>query len=307
MADRKITVYGGASERVDCEYGEPFASLPTSFCLISPTSGGKTQQLLNIFCKFYVKKSGKSLFSRIFLFSPTARLDEQYQTLIKLIEKFCDQDREPLIFQEFSMSKLGQIIDEQRQIVEQCRKRKITPPQIAIILDDLAERADILQTRKGGACGGSHVLSLAVSGRHSQITWAICAQKMSMISRGIMAQVRCLLVGRLRSRHEIDVLAEELSGLAGSKDAALALLDYATEEPFSFLFVRLDAKSRRDTFWLRFEKRLSVEDVDKDDGRHVDSSQSEGGSPRAARPKARPRTRRADQARLVRGKAGDGA
>ena len=148
MADRKITVYGGASERVDCEYGEPFASLPTSFCLISPTSGGKTQQLLNIFCKFYVKKSGKSLFSRIFLFSPTARLDEQYQPLIKLIEKFSDQDREPLIFQEFSMSKLGQIIDEQRQIVEQCRKRKIDSPQIANILDDLAERADILQTQR---------------------------------------------------------------------------------------------------------------------------------------------------------------
>ena len=68
------------------------------------------------------------------------------------------------------MDKLGEIIDEQRKIVEECRKRKIKPPQIAIILDDLAERADILQTRKGGACGGSHVLSLAVSGQHSQIT-----------------------------------------------------------------------------------------------------------------------------------------
>ena len=258
--DRSITVYGGASERVECDYGEPFASIPTSFCLISPTSGGKTQQLLNIFCKFYCNRSGKSLFQRIFLFSPTARLDEQYQPLIKLIEKFCNQEKEPCIFEDFSMAKLGQIIDDQRKIVAECRKRKIKPPQIAIILDDLAERADILQTKKGGACGGSHVLSLAVSGRHSQITWAICAQKMSMISRGIMAQVRCLLVGRLRSNHEIDVLAEELSGLAGSKEEALALLDYATREPFSFLFVRLDAKTRQDTFWLRFEKRLSVED-----------------------------------------------
>ena len=121
------------------------------------------------------------------------------------------------------------------------------------------------------------MLSLAVSGRHSQITWAICAQKMSMISRGIMAQVRCLLVGRLRSNHEIDVLAEELSGLAGSKDAALALLDYATTEPFSFLFVRLDAKTRRDTFWLRFEKRLVVEDPaskETDHGRDDSGSES---------------------------------
>ena len=272
MADRSITVYGGASERVECEYGEPFAALPTSFCLISPTSGGKTQILLNIFCKFYVSSGGKSLFQRIFLFSPTARLDEQYKPLIKLIEKFCDQNKEPLIFEVFSMAKLGEIIEEQRNIVAECRKRKIKPPQIAIILDDLAERADILNTRKGGACGGSHVLSLAVSGRHSQITWAICAQKMSMISRGIIAQVRCMIVGRLRSKHEIDVLAEELSGLAGSKDNALALLAYATKEPYSFLFCRLDARTRKDAFWLRFEKRLSIEETDD----HADEQLDDG-------------------------------
>ena len=264
-------MYGGASERVETAIGEPFAPAPTSFALISPTSGGKSQILTNIFCKFYLDKSGKSLFQRIFLFSPTVRLDEQYKTLIKLIEKLCpDQKREPCIFPEFSMQRLGAVIEEQRQIVAECRKRKLKPPQIAIILDDLGERSDVLAVRKGGACGGSHVLSLAVSGRHSQITWAIGVQKMSMLSRGIVANVRCLCVGRLRSKHEIEVLAEELSGLAGSKDAALALIEYATREPFSFLFCRLDAKDRESTFFLRFERKLSVEDVlgkeESDDG-----------------------------------------
>ena len=242
--------------------------------------------MLNIFCKFYVSSSGKSLFQRIFLFSPTARLDEQYKPLIKLIEKFSDQTKEPLVFEVFSMTKLGEIIDDQRKIVEQCRKRKIKPPQIAVILDDLAERADILQTRKGGACGGSHVLSLAVSGRHSQITWAICAQKMSMISRGIMAQVRCLLVGRLRSKHEIDVLAEELSGLAGSKDAALKLIDYATAEPYSFLFVRLD-KPKGENFYLRFEQKLSIQATDGDDsGGETEQVRADGPKPRKAAQRA---------------------
>jgi hypothetical protein len=214
------------------------------------------------------------------LFSPTARLDEQYKPLLRLIEKFCDQDKEPLIFEVFSMAKLGEIIEEQRKIVAECRKRKIKPPQIAIILDDLAERSDILNTRKGGGvAGGSHVLSLAVSGRHSQITWAICAQKMSMISRGIIAQVRCLIVGRLRSKHEIDVLAEDRKFL--SKDNALALLEYATKEPFSFLFVRLDAKTRKDTFWLRFEKRLSIEETDDHADEQLDDGKREAEQIRA--------------------------
>ena len=258
--DRTITVYPGASERVETGIGEPFAAAPTSYALVSPTSGGKSIILSNIFCKFYLDKSGNSLFQRIFLFSPTVRLDDQYKTLIKLIEKLCPgQKREPCIFPEFSMEKLGAIIEEQRQIVAECRKRKLKPPQIAIILDDLGERAEILQARRGGASGGSHVLSLAFSGRHSQITRAISVQKL-MLSRGIIANVRCLVVGRLRSKHEIEVLAEELSGLAGSKDAALALIEYATREPFSFLFCRLDAKDRESTFWLRFERRLTVED-----------------------------------------------
>ena len=70
----------------------------------------------------------------------------------------------------------------------------------------------------------------------------------------------------------VDVLAEEISGLAGSKDNALALIEYATAEPFSFLFVRLDAKTRKDTFWLRFEKRLSIEETDD----HADEQLDDG-------------------------------
>ena len=115
-----------------------------------------------------------------------------------------------------------------------------------------------------------------------------------------MAQVRCLIVGRLRSKHEIDVLAEELSGLAGSKDAALALIDHATRDPFSFLFVRLDAKTRSDTFWLRFERRLTVKDSaskerdsDGDDGsRSVGSSSGDLQPLRKDGPTTRKATRR---------------
>jgi hypothetical protein len=34
----------------------------------------------------------------------------------------------------------------------------------------------------------------------------------------------------------------------------------ATAEPFSFLFIRLDAKTRETMFWVRFEARLVLED-----------------------------------------------
>ena len=119
-----------------------------------------------------------------------------------------------------------------------------------------------------------------------------------MISRGIMAQVRCLIVGRLRSKHEIDVLAEELSGLAGSKDDALALLDYATAEPFSFLFVRLD-KTNKHAFWLRFEKRLGIEETD-DDAQQLDDSKREAEQTRAHGQQSGPTAGRTQHARRSR-------
>ena len=114
-----------------------------------------------------------------------------------------------------------------------------------------------------------------------------------------MAQVRCLIVGRLRSKHEIDVLAEELSGLAGSKENALALVEFATAEPFSFLFVRLDAKSRKDTFWLRFEKRLAIQETD-DHEQRLDDGEREAEPLREHGQESGQKARRAKRPRGVR-------
>ena len=48
------------------------------------------------------------------------------------------------------------------------------------------------------------------------------------------------------------------------KETIMELHNYATSEAFSFLFVRLDARTRRDAFWLRFETRLVPEISDDD-------------------------------------------
>jgi hypothetical protein len=80
-----------------------------------------------------------------------------------------------------------------------------------------------------------------------------------------------MCVWRLRNHKEIETLCEELSGVY-SKNEIMELYKYATREPYSFLFVRLDAKTREDMFWLRFEKRLVPKETeDGDDGGPVGS------------------------------------
>jgi hypothetical protein len=66
-----------------------------------------------------------------------------------------------------------------------------------------------------------------------------------------------MCIWRLRNHKEVETLREELY----DKNTLLDLYRTATAEPFSFMFVRLDAKTRETMFYLRFEQRLVPEDV----------------------------------------------
>ena len=83
-----LHVYDGAAETVPCPYGEPFADLPTSFLLAAPTASGKTMIILNLLLRYY-----KGQFARIWIFSPSIKLDPQYAPLRKYLESMCNQDK----------------------------------------------------------------------------------------------------------------------------------------------------------------------------------------------------------------------
>jgi hypothetical protein len=249
----KIHVYGGAAETTPCRHGAPFPDLPTSFLLAAPTASGKTMIILNLLLRYY-----KGDFARIWIFSPSVKLDPQYEPLRRLLEKMTDQTREPTIFEDLDQPTLGRLLSDQRRIVEQCRKDKTRPPQVAVVLDDLADRGDVLRSRAGGGVrNGSWLVTLATRGRHMGVTWIISTQCLNLVGTVIRKNVRCMCVWRLRNYREIETLAEELSG-AYDKETIMDLYRYATREPYSFLFIRLDAKTREEMFWLRFERRLEV-------------------------------------------------
>ena len=249
-----IHVYAGASETIACPYGEPFADLPTSFILAAPTASGKTMIILNLLLRYY-----KDMFARIWMFSPSIKLDPQYAPLRKYLEKMSDQDKEPLMFEDLDQQALGKILDDQRQICEECRKRKQPIPQVCVILDDLADRGDILQKRQGGN-SGSWLVSLATRGRHIGCTWIVSSQVLNLVGTVIRKNARCMCVWRLRNHKEIMTLCEELSGIY-DQQTLLEMYRAATADPYSFLFIRLDAKTRQEMFYLRFEQRLVPEDV----------------------------------------------
>jgi len=212
--------------------------------------------ILNLLLRYY-----KDCFQRIWFFSPSIKLDPQYQPLRKYLEKMADQDKEPLMFEDFDHQALGRILADQKEICEECRKRKMKLPQVCIILDDLADRGDILTKRQGAAAGGSHIVTLATRGRHMAVTWIVSSQVLNLVGTVIRKNCRCMCIWRLRNAKEVETLWEELSGVY-DKNTVMDMYREATAEPFSFLFVRLDAKTRETMFFLRFEAALVPESED---------------------------------------------
>ena len=257
---RSLTIYPGAAETQPCPYGAPLPDIPTNFAYAGGTGSGKSIALLNNLCNHYMK-GGTSMFARIFFFSPSIYLDPQYKVIRDMLEKMTDQKREKTMFESFDQSAVEKILDDQRAIVESCRKRKVKAPQICIVLDDLGDQADVLTNRRGAKAGGSWMTTLACRGRHLCVTWMVTVQKLNQLGLTIRANLRNLAVWRLRNNKEIEILCEELSGYY-DRNIIHDLYMHATEEPYSFLFCRLDAKTRADVFWLRFESRLSPQSED---------------------------------------------
>jgi hypothetical protein len=72
-----------------------------------------------------------------------------------------------------------------------------------------------------------------------------------------------LFVYRLRNYRDLETFIEEVSAVYDKK-TLLEIYNVATEEPFSFLYVALTAKKKEDMFFVRFDKKLTV-NADQED------------------------------------------
>jgi hypothetical protein len=73
-----------------------------------------------------------------------------------------------------------------------------------------------------------------------------------------------MCIWRLRNHKEVETLCDELSGIY-DKNTLMEMYREATAEPYSFMFVRLDAKTRESMFFLRFEAALVPESEDPEE------------------------------------------
>jgi hypothetical protein len=226
---------------------EPFPQTPgANGCFLAPSGGGKTTTLISMLLGPY-----RGIFDEVHVFSPSVHIDSAWTP----VKQFAGHLENSSFNDEWDEEKLRQILDRQRDRIRQLKdaKSKKPLPQILTVIDDYADRSDILHSRSG------ILTTLFIRGRHFGSSCWVSSQKLTAIASVARVNFRFLLVWRLRNQKEILALMEELSAIYPISVLREMYETAITDEDHSFMFIDLVAKRKEDMFFIRFDQKLVLE------------------------------------------------
>jgi hypothetical protein len=223
--------------------------LPCRSVILGPSGSGKGILLQNLILNVY-----RGCFERIFIWSPSIDIDQTWEPVKKYIEKEMNvnTDKEKCYFNDYVPEELEKVIAMQHKMADYQKKHdhgRIY--QILIIVDDFADEANF--TRHSKLLHG-----LFTRGRHSFISSIIATQKFRAINNIIRVNATELYVFKLRNQGELDAFIEEVSAVSDKK-TLIELYHMATEEAYSFLYVKLTEKDPNKMFMIKFSQFIKFD------------------------------------------------
>jgi len=236
-----------------------FEHLPTPplrWICVGPSGSGKGVALQNICINHY-----RGAFERIIVVSPTAITDTSTWGPVKKYlekDKGIDLKKEPAFFEEFDVGVLQQIVDRHRKIVQVQKDRgEKRLFNLLLIVDDYAEDQQVMRYGKNG----QFLNQCFLKGRHWGLSTILSVQKLTLVANPCRINATGILAFKVRNAKEYEAIEGESSALI-DRATFKSVWEAATSEPYSFLFIRLNAKSLDETFMVRFEKAITFPDDD---------------------------------------------
>ena len=218
--------------------------------ILGPSGSGKTVLLQNMILNIY-----RNCFSRIYIFSPSIEVDSTWIPVKKYIEDdmgLRESDKEKFYFDHYDPNDLQQIIDTQHKVIEYMKKKEHKKLySILIIVDDFADSPTFSRHSK-------LLHSLYTRGRHNSMSTITATPKNTALSPTIRVNSTQLFVYRLRNYRDLETFLEELGALMKDKKTVLEIYTLATEQPYSFLYVNLLAKTVNNMFYINFDKKIEI-------------------------------------------------
>ena len=121
------------------------------------------------------------------------------------------------------------------------------------MIDDWGDRADVMQKASGSVIG-----RLFLSGHHHGCSVILGVQKLTLVSTVCRVNATGLLCFKVRNQKEYETIESEVTAPV-DKHTFREIWEKMTSEPYSFLWIRLNAKSQSETFMKRFEQHFTFE------------------------------------------------
>ena len=230
---------------------EQAQKLPVRGILLAPSGGGKGVLLQNMILDIY-----RDCFERVYLFSASINVDHTWLPVKTYLDNkiSLSEDEPSLYYDTYDPESLQAIIDTQRKIVEhQKTKRSNKLFSILIIVDDFADDPSFSRNSK-------LLHSLYVRGRHSQISTLVSTQKFAALSPLIRVNACSLYVFRLRNYQDLNTFLDEVSAIVDRK-TLLQMYKSATDLDFGFLFVKLNSRSKKNMFMVKFNSYIEFDEM----------------------------------------------
>ena len=228
---------------------EHVSKLPTRSVINAASGSGKTVLIQNLILDIY-----RGCFSRIYFFSPSINIDDTWLPVKKYIgEELTKTKDEQIYFQDFDGDAVQHILTTQKNIIDHQKKDPKTKRlySILLIFDDVADNKAIHNNQSLNSC--------FTRGRHSQISTILSTQKYNAVSTIIRTNMDSMYLFRLRNANDLQAVVDELSALLDKK-VLLEVYMKATDERFSFLFIKLTSATINDMFFVKFNKRIKISD-----------------------------------------------
>lgn len=215
---------------------------PSSIMFCGKSGSGKTMLLLNLLSNSSMY--GK-YFDLIFLFSETAKSGGD-----DLYKEHCGEGSGCHIAEDHmfkpdkeGLAQLDHIIKTQKEIIK--KKGIENSPKILIIFDDIVHSRKFLASNQ--------YLLLHIANRHLNISTFSLSQSYVKIPRSCRCQVSALAFFHGGTNTEKLRLSEEHTPSNWSEKEFLELVDYATKDKYSFLFINKHADMKK-----RYRKNLDT-------------------------------------------------
>jgi hypothetical protein len=192
--------------------------------ILSGSSGsGKSNLLLHLLTQ---KQLYKGYFDIIFIISPTAgKLDDSYSALAKHKGKTVIR-----IINDLNADLIEQIMATNKKLILNNQVHKA--PKILIVYDDVVADKKFM--------GMKSFLHSFIASRHYNASVIICTQKFNSVPRTCRLQANAIMYFR-GTNGERETLVNEFSPAGYNKKETSAIFDYATRDPYSFLYINLMA------------------------------------------------------------------